>query len=242
MPVAKSPAVDLEGALRRLRDAMVGGVSEEEPFAAAARQLGGTAEHPVPCRDRGCKPCGCARAILVIEEHKAQVGRVATDAHALVQRGDELRALAEATRRVHSVLSEYASKLGEHVKRWERIHAELGPLGVERSHDHGAMCEAPRVVLAAIEAVSEELPELAEGLVRDLRPEVRATGHRRPDTLVVDIVRELSGVGYVPGEIVELVAGEVLSDVERAYWQERIDRGLRRANQSRPDGESSGGQ
>ncbi len=239
------PGMDVEAVAHALRERLAAsrqdpGKLPDDPLGAAIDQMTGGSvwvgdrvvagkDHVQPCRSRECRPCGYARAILVLLQHQAHSGAVEpTRPDALLQRGDDLRDLVESAQSIRRDLEAFEAKLSEHVTRWAKMHEKLLPLG-ERGHDHDAMCARPAAALETVRGLREQLPPLAEGLLAPLRPELRAVGQKPPDTLFVDFVRELAFVGIPKEEIADLIVRACGTESgDRDYWIDKTSRALRR--------------
>jgi hypothetical protein len=195
---------------------------------AAIDRVAGRPEHRQPCQLRDCRPCGYARAILILSQHLAQSREVGSDRDGLLQRGTDLRALAVAAESLDRTLRAFDSTLAAHVSRWATLHKKLEPLR-ERGHDHQALCERPRLALERTRDLQVELEALRTALLRPVRPELRALGQKPPDALFIDFVRELTFVGFARGEIADLIIEACgPKGGSRTYWMGRIARAQRR--------------
>jgi hypothetical protein len=225
--------MDPEAVARVLRDRLVVARADsepvpDEPMEAAIDRVAGRPEHPQPCRLRDCRPCGYARAILVLSQHLAQSREVGPGRDGLLQRGTDLRALAAAAESLDRNLQAFELTLSAHVSRWATLHTKLEPLR-QRGHDHQAMCERPRRALERTRDLQVELEALRSALLQPVRPELRALGQKPPDALFIDFVRELTYVGVARGEIADLIIEACGSKGgTRTYWMGRIARAQRK--------------
>ena len=160
----KVPDMDPEAVARVLRDRLAAAHADGEPvpgdpMEAAIDRVAGRPEHRQPCQLRDCRPCGYARAILILSQHLAQSREVGSDRDGLLQRGTDLRALAVAAESLDRTLRAFDSTLAAHVSRWATLHTKLEPLR-QRGHDHQAMCERPRRALERTRDLQVELEAL----------------------------------------------------------------------------------
>jgi hypothetical protein len=189
--------LNIDAIARKLRDLLIdaGAASESDDFfTAACKQLTPRSDHPQPCLEATCRPCAHARSLLVICDHVSQTMKSAKPVGELERAPHELKRLAADVLSVHRKLVDLEAKLAKHVEAWDRMHAvvdRMGPRG-HRADAHDALCVRPKAALEATRHLMAQLADLPEGLVRDLRPEVRAIGHRPPDALLTDLVRHFA--------------------------------------------------